>query len=395
MSTIALVLLGCLTFGGEPSQSPPTRLYVRTAPTGAKVTLDGKLLGKSDAVFSVMPGTQTVLVELDGYLPEERRVEIRAEEVTRVELQLKRRPETAGQTGTPALPSASKVDAEKQDDAASKAANAYLTNADLPEPVRDAMLTVLRQHPGESRWSGRASTTMFGIAAKRLPAGAIRQRAVPAMLEFTHMLAFQELLKAKSLLDRYAATGLTDATTLERAVVEAAGKLNVKGRASAVLQGGTVKADYAIAYVIAEEQRLLTQLLQETELEKVRTAYRDVMHRQAKDLMQRSDWKNALLLWHHLHARKLVSQQLYLDAARCFKELGQTDDVVRVLSEAIDTFGSQASADFLEQAGDVALSIQTDSAQKMAEKAYRAASDRLKETISQPEAQPGEEKKPE
>jgi hypothetical protein len=392
MPTIAL-LLGCLTFGAEPSAPPPTRLYVRTVPPGARVTLEGKTVGKSDAIFAVAPGIQTVLVELDGYLPEERRVEIRAEEVTRVELQLKRRPETAPQTGTPAPTSAGKVDAEKKDDAASASAIAYLTDADLAAPVRGAMLTVLRQHPGESRWSGRSDTTMFGIAAKRLPAGAIRQRAVPAMLELTHMLALQELLKAKSLLDRYAATGLTDATTLERAVVEAAGKLQVKGRASAVLQGGMVKGEYAVAYVMAEEQALLAQLLQETELEKVRVAYRDAVHRQAKDLMQRSDWKNALLLWHHLHARKLVSQQLYLDAARCFKELGQTEDVVRVLSEAIDTFGTHATANFLEQAGDVALSIQTDSAQKMAEKAYQAASDRLKETISQPEARPGEENK--
>jgi hypothetical protein len=86
MPAIALVLLGCRTLAGEASAAPPTRLYVRTAPSGAKVTLDGKLLGKSDAIFSVVPGTQTVSVELDGYLPEERRVEIRAEEVTRVEL---------------------------------------------------------------------------------------------------------------------------------------------------------------------------------------------------------------------------------------------------------------------------------------------------------------------
>ncbi len=354
--------------------------------------LEGKLLGKSDAIFSVAPGTQTVLIELDGYLPEERRVEIRAEEITRVELQLKRRAEAAVQTGTTAPASARNVDAEEKDDAASASAIAYLTDADLAAPVRGAMHKVLRQHPGENRWSGRSGTTMFGIAAKRLPAGAIRQRAVPAMLELTHMLALQELLKAKSLLDRYAATGLTDATTLARAVVEAAGALKVKGHASTVLQGGRVKGDYAIAYVMAEEQGLLAQLLQETELDKVREAYRDVMHRQAKDLMQRSDWKNALLLWHHLHTRRLVSQQLYLDAARCFKELGQSDDVVRVLSEAIDTFGPRATADFLEQAGDIALSIQTDGAQKTAEKAYQAASDRLKETISQPEAQPREEK---
>ena len=99
MPAIALVLLGCLTLGGEPSVPPPTRLYVRTAPPGAKVTLEGKLLGKSDALFLVSPGVQAVLVELDGYLPEERRVEIRAEEVTRVELQLQRRPEIVDQTG--------------------------------------------------------------------------------------------------------------------------------------------------------------------------------------------------------------------------------------------------------------------------------------------------------
>ena len=379
----ALLLLGCLTIAGEVFASPPTRLYVRTTPPGANVTLEGKLLGKSDAIFSVVPGTQTVLVELDGYLPEERRVDIRAEEVTRVELQLKRRPETAGQTGAPVSLGASTVDAEKQDDAASKAANAYLADANLPMSVRDAMLTVLRQHPIENHWSGRASTTMFGIAVKRLPTGTIRQRAVPAMLELTHMLAFQELLKAKSLLDRYAATGLTDTTTLERAVMEAAGKLNVKGQASStVLQGEVVKGDYAIAYVMTEEQALLAQLLQETELDKVRAAYRDVMHRQARDLMRRSNWTDALLLWQHLHKRKLVSQQLYLDAAQCFKQLNQVPDMLRVLSEAIDAFGKHATPEFLEKAGDMALAVETDQAQALAEKAYRMASEQLKETIS-------------
>ena len=56
------------------------------------------------------------------------------------------------------------------------------------------------------------------------------------MLNLTGMLAFQELLKAKCLLDRYAAAGLTDATTLQRAVTEAAGTLRVEGNAGTVLQ---------------------------------------------------------------------------------------------------------------------------------------------------------------
>jgi hypothetical protein len=352
---------------------------VRTVPSGAAVLLEGKPLGKSDAIFSVSSGTQTVLVELDGYLPEQRRVEIRAAEITRVELELKRRPETAGQT---AAPIAGKTDAEKNDDAASKAATAYLANADLPAPVRDAMLTVLRQHPTELRWSGRAGTTMFAVAAKRVPSGPTRQQAVPAMLNLTGMLAFQELLKAKSLLDRYAAVGLTDATTLQQAVVETAGALQVKGNASTVVQGAAVRDDFAIAYVTAEEQSLLARLLQETELEKVRTAYRDVMHRQARELMQRSNWKDALLLWQHLHQRKLVSQQLYLDAASCFQHADQVPDMLRVLSEAIDTFGKSATPEFLEKAGDMALAVETEQAQKLAEKAYRMASEQLKDTIS-------------
>ena len=98
--------------------------------------------------------------------------------------------------------------------------------------------------------------------------------------------------------------------------------------------------------------------------------------------MKRSNWTDALLLWQHLHQRKLVSQQLYLDAAWCFKQLNQVPDMIRVLTEAIDTFGNNATPEFLERAGDMALAVETDQAQALAEKAYRMASERLTETIS-------------
>ena len=55
--------------------------------------------------------------------------------------------------------------------------------ARLEHGIREAMQIVLRQHPTELRWSGRTGTTLFAMAAKRLPAGDIRSRAVPAMLE--------------------------------------------------------------------------------------------------------------------------------------------------------------------------------------------------------------------
>lgn len=260
--------------------------------------------------------------------------------------------------------------------------SAYLRRTTVAEPVRAAMLTVVRQHPGETRWSGRAGTTLFGIAARRLPEGKVAQRTVPALLELTHMWAVHELLTAKSLLDRYAALGLTDSTTLRQAVVEAAGTLRVSGKASTLQHQGAVEGGLAISYATAEEAALKAQLLQPDEIDKVRIAYRNVMHRRARELMQRSNWSDALLLWQHLHKRQLVSQQLYLDAARCFKELDKDADTIRVLTEAIETFGKDAAPEFLENAGDMALDIETEQAQALAEKAYRLASEQLRETVS-------------
>lgn len=270
-------------------------------------------------------------------------------------------------------------------DAGFETATAYLKRAEIPETVREAMLTVLRQHPSDSRWSGRSASTLFAIAVKPLPG--VDQRAVPAALSLTHVLAVHELLKAKCLLDRYASAGLDDATTLRQAVVEAAGGLQVIGKARGVTHQSALCGRIVVAYVLADEPTLTAHLLQPVELSKVRAAYRDVMHEQARDLMKRANWKDALLLWRHLHARKLVSPQLYLDAARCFAQLGQETDVVRVISEAIDAVGTQMSAETLEEAGDLAIAIRTPAAQDLAERAYRGASDKLKEWISQPENQ--------
>lgn len=275
---------------------------------------------------------------------------------------------------------------EANEDSGSEAAARYLGRTDLGQPEREAMLTVVRQHPGETRWSGRSGRNLFAIAVKPLPREKARPSATPALLSLTHMLAVQELLKAKSLLDRYAESGLTDPTTLRQAVVQAAGKLEVTGKARGVQHQATTQDGFAVACVLADESSLSAHLLQPVELALVRAAYRDVMHNQARELMKLSNWKDALLLWHHLHRHKLVSPELYLDAARCFKALDQDRDAVRVLAEAINTLGATAGPEFLEQAGDLALAIQTAEGQTLAEQAYQSASERLREQISQPGA---------
>ena len=55
-----------------------------------------------------------------------------------------------------------------------------------------------------------------------------------------------------------------------------------------------------------------------------------------------------------------------------------------MLSEAIETFAKSGTAEFFEQAGDMALEIQTDPAQALAERAYQKAIDVLKDSVSGP-----------
>ncbi|MFC1806103.1 PEGA domain-containing protein [Planctomycetota bacterium] len=72
---------------------PPTRLYVRTLPPKAQVFLDGKGIGKSDGLFVVEPGAHTVRVQLGGYRPEERRIDVTAGQIARVVLPLQKHTE--------------------------------------------------------------------------------------------------------------------------------------------------------------------------------------------------------------------------------------------------------------------------------------------------------------
>jgi tetratricopeptide (TPR) repeat protein len=267
----------------------------------------------------------------------------------------------------------------------STAAIKFIVQADLNAPTKQAMQTVLEQHPTELRWAGRSGDSLFAVAAKRLPKGDLRTRSTPALLEVVHMQAVQELLTAKSLLDQFDTAGLNDATTLRGAVEEAAGTLHVTGDVQGVIHQAAKVGDFVIGYVIADESGLSGYLLQPAELEIVRTAYRNVMHRQARELMARGDWENALLLWNHLHKRALVSQQLYLDAARCFQALKQPDAAMKILTEAFAAFATSGSAVFFEQAGDLALDIPTEAAQTLAETAYTKASEALKQTISGPQ----------
>jgi hypothetical protein len=286
---------------------------------------------------------------------------------------------TEGRKGAAAQPGPAANAASAKE--AAQAVATFLQAADLPEGVRTAMITVLRHNPQQDRWAGRQGTSLFAMASRPLPQGDIRPKATPPLLSAVHMLAVQEVLTAKSLLDSYTADGLTDVTTLKRALLRSADGLKVTGRATGLVHEAKAAGDFAVAYVVGDTTQLVTFLHQPAELAAVRDAYRDIMHEQARDLMKRKLWSDAVVLWRHLHSRKLVSQTLYLDAATCLSELDQPKDALTLLDEAYRVFAPTATAEWLEQCGDRALHLGP-VGERLAQKAYEEASRRLLNTTT-------------
>jgi len=76
----------------KTAEEPKTHIYVRTVPAGAKIQLNGELLGTSDDVFAVPSGTGQIVVELDGHVTEKREIVIRPGRITRLVLELDKSP---------------------------------------------------------------------------------------------------------------------------------------------------------------------------------------------------------------------------------------------------------------------------------------------------------------
>ena len=87
---LLLALLGAV----ESTEERDTLLYVATSPPGAEVLVDGKRVGTTDGLFPIEPGVRRIIVELDGHDQQGKDVTIRAGDITRLKLRLKRRPET-------------------------------------------------------------------------------------------------------------------------------------------------------------------------------------------------------------------------------------------------------------------------------------------------------------
>lgn len=89
----ALFTLVCLAVsqsGVQTDARAKTQLYVKTTPPGATVVLDGTELGKSNGLFDVEPGAHKLVLRLEGYAPDERSIEARQQQITRIQAALRR-----------------------------------------------------------------------------------------------------------------------------------------------------------------------------------------------------------------------------------------------------------------------------------------------------------------
>ncbi|NLX96885.1 MAG: PEGA domain-containing protein [Rhodopirellula sp.] len=89
-TAIGLAVPGTETAAGPPnvaSQSDPqTLLFVQTKPEGAEIRLEGKVLGRSDGLFAVEPGTYKIVIDLGGHPPREQQITVRKGRIARIEM---------------------------------------------------------------------------------------------------------------------------------------------------------------------------------------------------------------------------------------------------------------------------------------------------------------------
>jgi hypothetical protein len=269
----------------------------------------------------------------------------------------------------------------------SAAVLARLKGADLSEAVREAMREAVERAPAARDWAGLSGPLAFGVSVRRIPGGEVRERAVPLMLGATQMLAVNEMLLLKAILDQYGAKGLTETAALKQAVVRASKELRLLGRVKGMLFQARPEGDYAVAFVVADRKQLEATLQEPAELEKVRLAYRQVVHEQMLARMKGKEWKEAARLFDHLGGADLLTPEVALDGARCWNALENSGRVVRILQAALAQFAASASPDWLEACGDLALD-QGEVGETVARAAYEKASGVLRNTRSAPKKRP-------
>lgn len=78
------VLLGAAAPRVEQSATATTRLYIRTTPAGAEISVDGAPSGKSNRLLKIEPGPRKIVLQLEGHHWVVKVIEAREGQITRM-----------------------------------------------------------------------------------------------------------------------------------------------------------------------------------------------------------------------------------------------------------------------------------------------------------------------
>jgi hypothetical protein len=286
--------------------------------------------------------------------------------------------------------------------AASTAVAELIAAAVVPPELRAAMTAAVRtpsrvakkgaDHDSPRQWSGTATVVsldspdagrvggaagkgewLFGLAARPLPEGQLRNRATPILVSTAQAIAIHEMLTARAVLDAYAAQGLTDLVAVRQALLRVAGEIRVTGKVRGTLYQAEARGGFAVSFVAGHRDTLTAYLRDPPTLALVRHAYRDVLTDRVRESTRMKAWREALATVDHLDKLELVTGPLLLDATRCHEGLGAGDLALSALKRARRVDDARASVDFLTELGDVALRLGGDEAQAVAEEAFTEA----------------------
>ena len=257
-----------------------------------------------------------------------------------------------------------------------KSVKKFLSKTKYPSDVQKLLLQLTKKKPKQQRWIGQTKTYITALVA--LPLNARDQKLIISPLrEVARKKAKSALYLGRAIQDQFKSDDLTNLAALHDALTKASPSITTTGKAHHILSQTGVTKDWILAVAIVPTKSIHAYIKTPEISQIVHNHYRDSLHGSARKSMQANEWRQALSILEHLHRRKLVSPELYLDVSTCFQQLDSKEDAYKLLEEAFYTFSAKANSDYLERLADQASLLKTTQAETLAFRARTLASQKV------------------
>ena len=198
----------------------------------------------------------------------------------------------------------------------------------LENAIKDAMIRL----PEADRWSGVDEKQIFGLTVVPFTDRDLEDGDVGMFRKTAELLAMKEMLFAKVLLDKYAATGLNDSGTLREAVANANESFFVQSKITYDVNETRIKGNRIVGIVVADRDKVVAIMTEQARIDDVRSAYRNVAHRQAKRLIAADKFEESLTRFMELRLAKLLERDQLFDVLRCFVGLDKPTEAEKIIA---------------------------------------------------------------